>query len=142
MLSESLTLAQQREFQRLFLDEGETMAALLTALYPDVRDQPLGLSVRKLLLDFAGEPRAPVYEGRQVGLPLSVGDVPHVIEPLSAQEERVLRLVAAGLSNPEIAAELVVSVNTVKTQVQSIYRKLDVHSRGEAGAVARRLGLI
>ena len=49
----------------------------------------------------------------------------------------MLRLLAAGLSNPEIAAELVVSRNTVKTQVSSIYHKLNVSSRKEALATAR-----
>lgn len=146
----ALTLAQHGEFQRLFLDEGEAMAALLHAVYPDVRERPFALSVRKLLLAFAEEPRGPVSGGRQTGrhtgrhagLPLPADDVFGLIEPLSVQEERVLRLVAAGLSNPAIAEELVVSLNTVKTQVQSIYRKLDVHSRAEAGDVARQLGLI
>ena len=65
-----------------------------------------------------------------------------LIEPLSPQEQRVLRLLAAGRSNPEIAQELVVSVNTVKTQLQSIYRKLNVKSRWEAGEAARRLKLL
>jgi LuxR family transcriptional regulator, maltose regulon positive regulatory protein len=65
-----------------------------------------------------------------------------LIEPLSAQEQRVLRLLAAGRSNPEIAQALVVSVNTVKTQAQSIYRKLNVKSRMEAGEAARRLKLL
>jgi LuxR family maltose regulon positive regulatory protein len=63
-------------------------------------------------------------------------------EPLSPQERRVLRLLAAGLSNPEIARELVVSTNTIKTQLQSIYRKLNVTSRAEAGEVARELKLV
>lgn len=63
-------------------------------------------------------------------------------EPLSVQERRVLRLLAAGRSNPEIAQELVVSVNTVKTQTQSIYRKLNVNSRKEAREAARQLKLL
>jgi len=65
-----------------------------------------------------------------------------LVEPLSPQEQRVLRLLAAGRSNPEIAQELVVSVNTVKTQVQSIYRKLNVNSRWEAREAARHLKLL
>ena len=52
-----------------------------------------------------------------------------LVEPLNAQEQRVLRLLAAGRSNPEIARELVVSINTVKAHVQSIYRKLNVNNR-------------
>jgi LuxR family maltose regulon positive regulatory protein len=65
-----------------------------------------------------------------------------LFEPLSTQEVRVLRLLAAGLSNPEIARELIVSVNTVKTQVQSIYRKLNVTGRREARERARVLKLV
>jgi LuxR family maltose regulon positive regulatory protein len=65
-----------------------------------------------------------------------------LIEPLSLQEQRVLRLLVAGCSNPGIARELVVSVNTVKTQVQSIYRKLGVTNRVEASAAARDLHLL
>jgi LuxR family maltose regulon positive regulatory protein len=64
-----------------------------------------------------------------------------MVEPLSPQEQRVLRLLAAGLSNPEIAHELVVSVNTVKTHLQRIYQKLNVTSRSEARAAARYLHL-
>ena len=64
-----------------------------------------------------------------------------LLEPLSVQEQKVLRLLAAGNSNAEIARELVVSVNTIRTQVQSIYRKLNVNNRVEASEVARRLGL-
>jgi ATP/maltotriose-dependent transcriptional regulator MalT len=63
------------------------------------------------------------------------------LEPLSRQEQRVLSLLVAELSYPEIARELVVSINTVKTQVNSIYRKLNVHSRREARAVVQHLQL-
>jgi len=63
------------------------------------------------------------------------------LEPLSPQEQRVLHLLVAELSYPEIARELVVSINTVKTQVNSIYRKLNVHSRREARAVVQHLHL-
>jgi LuxR family maltose regulon positive regulatory protein len=54
----------------------------------------------------------------------------------------VLRLIAAGRTNTEIAAELVVSVNTVKVHVKSIYRKLNVTSRLEAASAARDLSLL
>jgi ATP/maltotriose-dependent transcriptional regulator MalT len=53
-----------------------------------------------------------------------------------------LFLLAAGRSNQEIADALVVSINTVKTQVQSIYHKLDVNSRWQAREAARRLQLL
>src|SRR5256886_17612550 len=65
-----------------------------------------------------------------------------LIEALSPQEQRVLRLLVAGLSNPEIAEALVVSINTVKTQVRSIYRKLNVKSRKEARSAVRSQNLL
>ena len=64
------------------------------------------------------------------------------LESLSPQEQRVLRLLVAELSYPEIARELVVSINTVKTQVNSIYRKLNVHNRREVRAVAQQFHLL
>ena len=64
-----------------------------------------------------------------------------LVEPLSQQEIRVLKLLVAGLSNGEIARELVVSTNTVKTHVKSIYRKLNISSREEARMVAKELKL-
>jgi LuxR family maltose regulon positive regulatory protein len=67
---------------------------------------------------------------------------PGLLEPLSDRERDVLRLLPTLLPNTEIAGELFVSVNTVKTHVKSIYRKLDVSSRREAVARARQLRLI
>jgi LuxR family maltose regulon positive regulatory protein len=63
-------------------------------------------------------------------------------EPLSEHEQRVLRLIAAGLSNREAADELYVSVNTVKWHLRNIYSKLDVRGRVEAIARARELDLL
>jgi len=63
-------------------------------------------------------------------------------EPLSERERAVLRLMPTTLANSEIAGELFVSVNTVKTHVRSIYRKLDVGSRREAVTRAREAGLL
>jgi len=63
-------------------------------------------------------------------------------EPLSDRERDVLRLLPTLLRTPEIAGELFVSVNTVKTHVKSIYRKLDVSSRRDAVARGRELRVI
>jgi DNA-binding CsgD family transcriptional regulator len=60
---------------------------------------------------------------------------------LTAREFEVLRLVAAGRSNPEIAAELYISAKTASVHVSNILAKLDVSGRGEAAAAAHRLGL-
>jgi LuxR family maltose regulon positive regulatory protein len=63
-------------------------------------------------------------------------------EPLSARELEVLRLLAAGRSNAELAAELFVERSTVKTHLVHLYRKLDAGSRTQAVARARALGLL
>jgi DNA-binding NarL/FixJ family response regulator len=60
---------------------------------------------------------------------------------LTAREVEVLRLVAKGLSNHEVAAELVLSPRTVHAHLRSVYRKLEVHSRGAAARSAAELGL-
>jgi LuxR family maltose regulon positive regulatory protein len=63
-------------------------------------------------------------------------------EPLSLREQEVLQLLAAGLTNREIAEQLVVSPETVKKHTGSIYSKLGVRSRTEAAARARELDLL
>jgi len=67
---------------------------------------------------------------------------PFVIEPLSPRERAVLRYLPTMMSNQEIASELFVSVNTVKTHLKAIYRKLDVPDRREAVRRARSLELL
>ena len=62
--------------------------------------------------------------------------------PLTERELAVVRLLPTRLSTREIGRELSVSVNTVRSQVQAIYRKLEVASRAEAVAHARELGLL
>jgi LuxR family maltose regulon positive regulatory protein len=57
--------------------------------------------------------------------------------PLTAQEQRVLRLLSAGLSNHDIAETLVISNNTVKTHLKHLFRKLNVRNRSQASALAR-----
>jgi LuxR family maltose regulon positive regulatory protein len=63
------------------------------------------------------------------------------LEPLTQREMQVLRLLRTDLSVPEIAQELHISVNTVKTHVKRVYSKLDAHSRYEAIVRAEGLGL-
>jgi LuxR family maltose regulon positive regulatory protein len=105
------------------------MAALLQAAIPLLPDRSISLYATTLLHSFT----APQDAG-QAGSTL--------IEPLSQQEVRVLRLLAAGLSNADIARELIVSTNTVKTHVKSIYRKLSINSLEEARLVGRELNLL
>jgi LuxR family maltose regulon positive regulatory protein len=131
LLREVLAQAFDRNALRLFLDAGEQMAILLRSLLPQLHDQPLLAYIRALLSAF------PVQQQRGTQTLASP-----LVEPLSPQEKRVLRLLVQHRSNADIADALVVSVNTVRTQVQSIYRKLGVHTRSAAGEVARELHLI
>ena len=71
-------------------------------------------------------------------LPVSVS----LVEPLSEREQEVLRLIAEGKSNTEIAQELVIGVSTVKTHINHIFSKLNATSRILAVARARELRLI
>jgi LuxR family maltose regulon positive regulatory protein len=69
-------------------------------------------------------------------------DVEPLQEPLSQSELRVLRYLPTNLRAPEIAGELFVSLNTIRTHLRSVYAKLGVHSRGDAVTRARELGLL
>ena len=64
------------------------------------------------------------------------------VEPLSEREIEVLSLIAHGLRNETVGERLFISTHTVKAHTRSIYAKLDVHSRTEAVAKARKLGLL
>ncbi len=64
------------------------------------------------------------------------------VEPLSPRELEVLRLIAAGQSNPEIARTLVIAISTVKAHINSIFGKLGVTSRTQAIVRARDLHLL
>jgi ATP/maltotriose-dependent transcriptional regulator MalT len=65
-----------------------------------------------------------------------------LIDPLSERELEVLHFIAAGLQNREIAQELTVTLSTVKTHINNIYRKLDVNNRVQAVGRARELDLL
>ena len=70
------------------------------------------------------------------------GPPPWPAEPLTVSETRVLRYLPTHLGAPEIAAELFLSANTVKTHLRHLYRKLGAHSRREAVQRARAIGLL
>ena len=65
-----------------------------------------------------------------------------LVEPLSEREMEVLRLIAEGYSNAEIARKLYITVGTTKRHINNIYGKLDVRSRTQAIAIARAMGLV
>ena len=125
-LARAVALAEPEGYVRVFIDEGPPMAALLK-LAAKPRNAPS--YVRRLLAAVV------TVEGRStVGQPL--------IEPLSERELEVLRLLGSELGGPDIARELVVSPNTVRTHTKSIYAKLGVNSRRAAVRRAAELGLL
>ena len=91
--------------------------------------------VDRLLSAFAEETARPepvrTDKGQQV-----------LTEPLSEREAEILRLIAAGRSNPEIASLLYLSLNTVKWHIKNLYGKLSARSRVEAIARAQELDLL
>jgi LuxR family transcriptional regulator, maltose regulon positive regulatory protein len=135
-LERSLALAEPEGYVRTFVDEGATMAALLTKLLEERRDGTSPWYVDRLLTQILAD--AAASEGRS---PRRADGSP-LLEPLSERELEVLRLIADGLSNREIAQRLFVSVGTVKAHVNHVYGKLLVRSRTQAVARARELQLI
>lgn len=135
-LQSALTTARPAGYLRLFLDEGLRLLDILRLLLTHTREKALLAYIQRILRAFATEP------GILLSLNTEPSDALLLREPLSPRERRVLHLLVSGLSNPQIAHELVVSVNTVRTQVQSIYRKLDVNNRVAASERARELKLM
>jgi LuxR family maltose regulon positive regulatory protein len=88
------------------------------------------------LLDILGVGAAPLSKRRPRRI------VGPLLDPLSERELEVLQLIAAGMSNRQIAQEMFISLGTVKTHINNIYRKLGTHSRTQAVARARDLNLV
>ena len=110
---------------RIFVDEGEPMRQLL-------RKADASAYARRLLNAF-GEPAQ---------LPSAPAQRSTLAEPLTAREIEVLRLIAAGMRNQEIADRLFVSLPTIKRHVANAYGKLGVSHRTEAVARANELNLL
>ena len=125
-LDRALALAEPEGYVRIFIDEGPSMKTLLEA---SAKEATAPAYIRRLLpaLEPAAAPTA-------TGQPL--------LEPLSERELDVLRLLGSELDGPDIARELVLSLNTVRSHTKSIYAKLGVNSRREAVRRAGELGLI
>src|SRR5690606_37489798 len=123
-LERGLRLAEPEGYVRLFADLGMPMGRLLQeARSRDVMPDYVG----KLLIAFGTNLASPTSGER--ALP----------EPLSEREQEVLRLIAAGLTNREIAETLIISTETVKKHTSNILGKLGVRSRTEAVTRARDL---
>jgi LuxR family maltose regulon positive regulatory protein len=126
LLDRALALAEPEGYVRIFVNEGAPMAALL-----DSAAEHTGVPayVRRLRSAFG-----PAEARTAAKQPL--------VEPLSERELDVLRLLASDLDGPGIAAELVVSLHTVRSHTKSIYAKLGVNSRREAVRRAAELDLL
>jgi LuxR family maltose regulon positive regulatory protein len=135
-LDEALAHARPEGFVRVFLDEGEPMERLLEQAAR--RRSAAGAYARGILA--ASRSRGDRQE--RAALPAEVARGELVIEPLGKREREVLALIADGLSNPEIAARLLVSIATVKTHINNLYGKLGARSRTDAVARARRMGMV
>jgi LuxR family maltose regulon positive regulatory protein len=133
-LLQALRLAQPENFQRLFLDEGQPMQALLKSSLKEIQEPELALYVRHLLKALE----------REQGLIASsaVSDTYALLEPLTSQEQRVLRLLAEGASNQQIATQLVIELSTVKKHMTNILAKLGATNRTQAVVRAREYGLL
>jgi LuxR family maltose regulon positive regulatory protein len=121
-LERALVIAKEGGYLRMFLDEGEPMMRLLTHAGSQGIEPAY---VARLVSEFGG----------------ASGTQP-LLDPLSERELQVLRLLAAGKSNLEIAGELVLAIGTVKRHLNNIYGKLTVESRTECIARARELHLV
>jgi len=130
----ALSLAEPGGYVRLFVDEGEPMRALLSRLAAD-RRPPTAAYARKLLADFG-------LKAGQSAIRIPQSAIRNLIEPLSQREVELLRLIAEGLSNQEIARRLFISLPTVKWHTSNIYGKLGVKNRTQAVAEARALGIL
>jgi LuxR family maltose regulon positive regulatory protein len=140
-LERALTWAEAEGYIRIFVDEGEPMCQLLTDYRAWTRKRHGN--------DLNGEssPHLLAY----IDTLLAVFPKPNrtqkpndgtTLEPLSERELYILRLIAAGRSNQEIAETLVIAVSTVKSHINNLYGKLGTNRRTEAIAIARQQGLL
>jgi LuxR family maltose regulon positive regulatory protein len=130
-LTQALSLAEPDGYVRSFLTYGATLEHLL------MKAARRGISAQyahRLLETFQSAPQLYGIKSMKVGLSLD--------EPLSERELQVLRLIANHLTRPQIAQQLIVSENTVRTHLKNIYLKLDAHSRAEAICRAREFGIL
>ncbi len=138
-LERALALAEPEGYVRTFVDEGEALRLLIEKQYHN-RDHPLSGYAHKILAAFTQPVAAPksARPGRARAIIHQKSDM---IEPLSERELEVLRLLRSELSGPEIAQQLIVSLNTLRTHTKNIFNKLGVNNRRAAILRAEELDL-
>jgi len=149
-LSRALHLAEPEGYVQVFLNEGEPMRALLAQFVRSARPAAEPDAARLVayahgLLSAAGDAQA--SERRADAMPdasahAAASSAAALVEPLTDRELEVLRLIADGLTYGQVADTLIVSVNTVRFHVKSIYGKLGVDNRTTAIEQARSLHLL
>ena len=159
-LERALTLAEPEGYVRVFAEEGEPMAELLRRLAtrPGRTSASGRCSAQYLatLLEAFGAPgdsrpstSSPLAGGTdlpsatdRVGREAQPGRPPTLVEPLSERERQVLRLMAEGLTNEQIAAKLIIAFGTVKVHIHNLSGKLGTQNRAHAVALAKELSLL
>jgi LuxR family maltose regulon positive regulatory protein len=131
-LERTLALAAPEGYVRIFIDHGTRIEPILHRAIGRQSDDD---TASQLLAVLEGE----IEDEAPSAAPSAM---PPMLEPLSERELEVLQLLTSSLSSAGMAEELFISVNTVRSHLQSIYRKLEVHSRYEAVARAQDLGLL
>ena len=138
-LGEALARGGRAGYFRLFLDEGEPLPRLLRiGVERGVWGGPASAHAERLIRAGVCSESANTQAagGATCGAPRAI-----LVEPLSEREREVLKLLAEGLSNREIAERLIVAEGTIKTHVHNIYGKLGVANRVQAITRARELKL-
>ncbi len=125
-------------------DDARVLAAFRAGARGYIFKDDVPVRLRHALEDAlaGGAPMSAAVARRVLGLVAALPDVPSSHEPLTAQELRVVSELATGATYEQSASALGVSLNTMRTHVRNIYRKLSVGSRTEAVMSALRLGLL
>jgi LuxR family maltose regulon positive regulatory protein len=137
----ALAVTTPDQFVRLFADEGRPISTLLRQVDGELRrgeyqEVPYREFVPRLLTMLIRS------QGASPAAPTPSGAAVPPVEPLTEREREIIRLIARGCSNQEVARELFLGVSTVKWHLLNIYGKLQVQSRTQAVAHARELGLV
>jgi LuxR family maltose regulon positive regulatory protein len=135
------SLAEAGGFRRILVDEGAPLATLLAKAIRRLRWKS-GIEHGDASVRYLGEIVETIRVGAAAQGHHDSEKVPSASEPLTEREREVLRLVAAGLSNGQIADELYLALGTVKSHIHHIYGKLLVSSRTQAVERARELDLL
>jgi LuxR family maltose regulon positive regulatory protein len=138
-LEEALHLAMPQKYRRVFIDEGKPMRALLLDYRSIVKQRVDTTNHTEMIAALSYLDRLLAAFPSQTDPGAAGHGMPP--EPLSERELDILRLIATGRSNQEIAEILVIAVSTVKTHINNLYGKLGTNRRTEAIAIARQQGL-